>query len=146
MTWKNPQGGHSQHGEDLILKEILSNNGYFLEIGAYCPYTFSNTRFLVDMGWKGCYVDGCSFAIGRFIKEYRYNENIKIVQALIGNENKLIKFYNSLEDAISTTDINHMNKWKDGGYPFREVYTNMITMETLQSILPPIVDFINIDV
>ena len=117
-----------------------------MEIGAYCPFTFSNTRFLVDRGWGGCYVDGCSFAIGRFIEEYVHNEKIKIVQALIGDNNKFVKFYNSLKDAISTTDAQHMTKWKDGGYPFREVYTCMISMDTLQTILPSTVDFINIDV
>jgi hypothetical protein len=146
MTWKNSQGGYSQYGEDLILKEILSENGYFLEIGSFCPFIFSNTRFLVDRGWGGCYVDGCSFAIGRFIQEYKDNDKIKIVQALIGDADRFIKFYNSITDAISSTDINHADKWKKSGSQFREVYTVMISMNTLQTILPPVIDFINIDV
>ena len=144
--FKNNFGGYSQHGEDIPLKQILPQSGYFLEIGAYCPYVFSNTRFLVEMGWGGCYVDGCSYAISRFIDEYKENENIQIVQALIGDTDKVVEFYNSLKDAISTTDVNHMSKWKSGGYPFRKVYTNMITPKTLETILPKTVDFVNIDV
>lgn len=144
--FKNNFGGYSQHGEDIPLKQILPQSGYFLEIGAYCPYVFSNTRFLVEMGWSGCYVDGCSYAISRFIDEYKENENIQIVQALIGDTDKVVEFYNSLKDAISTTDMNHMSKWKSGGYPFRKVYTNMITPKTLETILPKTVDFVNIDV
>lgn len=145
-NFKNNFGGYSQHGEDIPLKQILPQSGYFLEIGAYCPYIFSNTRFLVEMGWSGCYVDGCSYAISRFIDEYKENEKIQIVQALIGDTDKLVEFYNSLKDAISTTDVNHMFKWKSGGYPFRKVFTNMITPKTLETILPKTVDFVNIDV
>jgi hypothetical protein len=139
-------GGYSQHGECDPLKAILSDSGYFLEIGAFSPFTFSNTRFLVERGWSGCYVDGCSYAISRFINEYKNNENIKIVQALIGEEDKLVEFYNSLEDAVSTSDINFMHRWKSGGHPFKKIYTSMITMKSLETILPPVVDFINVDV
>ena len=138
-------GGYSQHGECDSLKSILSDNGYFLEIGAFSPFTFSNTRFLVERGWGGCYVDGCSYAISRFINEYKNNENIKIVQALIGDEDKLIEFYSSLEDAVSTSDINHLHKWQVAR-PFRKIFTSMITMKTLETVLPPVVDFINVDV
>lgn len=145
-NFKNQLGGYSQYGEDVPLKQILPASGYFLEIGAYCPYTFSNTRFLVEMGWSGCYVDGCSYSISRFIDEYKQNDNIKIVQALLGDTDKLTEFYNSIQDAISTTDENHMIKWKNGGYPFKKVYTHMITPKTLETVLPNTVDFINIDV
>lgn len=146
MTGKNSQGGYSQYGEDVILKEILLDDGYFLEIGSFCPFTFSNTRFLVDRGWSGCYVDGCSFAIQRFIQEYKDNEKIKIVQALVGDTDTFSKFYSSIGDAVSSTDINHVNNWKRTGSTFREVYTNIISINTLNSILPEKVDFINIDV
>lgn len=139
-------GGYSQHGECDPLKAILSDLGYFLEIGAFSPFTFSNTRFLVERGWSGCYVDGCSYAISRFINEYKNNENIKIVQALIGDEDKFVEFYSSLEDAVSTSDVNFMNMWKSGGHPFKKIHTSMISMKTLETILPPVVDFINVDV
>ena len=145
-NWRNPLGGYSQYDEDVQLKHILPKNGYFLEIGAYCPYIFSNTRFLVEMGWNGCYIDGCSYSISRFIDEYKENDNITIVQALVGDTDKLVEFYNSIKDAVSTTDENHMNKWKNGGYPFKKVYTQMVSPKTLETILPNTVDFINIDV
>jgi hypothetical protein len=145
-SFRNSHGGYSQHDEDIQLAKILPSSGYFLEIGAYCPYTFSNTRFLVEKGWKGCYVDGCSYAISRFIDVYKNNDDISIVHALIGDNNKFIEFYNSIADAVSTTDINFMNAWKSGGHPFKKIYTSMITFEVLKSTLPSKVDFINIDV
>lgn len=145
-SFRNQFGGYSQYGEDIPLKNILPENGYFLEIGAFCPYTFSNTRFLVEKGWSGCYVDGCPYAMSRFLDTYKDNESITLVQSLIGEENKLVYFYNSLRDAVSTTDTEFMQKWKDGGSIFKKMYANMITIETLKEILPSTVDFINIDV
>jgi hypothetical protein len=144
--FRNKHGGYSQQDEDIVLQSLLPNIGYFLEIGAYCPFTFSNTRFLVEQGWSGCYVDGCSYAISRFIDVYKDNPKIEIVQALIGNKNDFVEFYNSIQDAVSTSDINFMNKWKNGGHPYKKVYTSMITIDILEKILPSRIDFINIDV
>lgn len=137
---------HSQYGEDLVLKDLLSSNGYFLEIGAYDPFDFSNTRFLVERNWSGCYIDGSPSSVDKFIKQYQDNEKITIVNSLIGNKNALVELYDSLGDAVSSTDVDFMNKWKSGGHPFRKIYTNMITIDTLKPILPPTIDFINVDV
>jgi FkbM family methyltransferase len=137
---------YSQYGEDEILKTLVKENGYFLEIGSYHPTIFSNTRFLVERGWSGCYVDGSPSAIQRFIEEYKRNTSIKIVQALVGNKNSLFTFYDSLGDGISTTDESHMIKWNVGGSEFREIVIPMITFDTLLEVLPSHIDFINIDV
>jgi len=44
---------YSQYKEDEILRTLLGDSGYFLEIGAFHPFVFSNTRFLVERGWGG---------------------------------------------------------------------------------------------
>lgn len=137
---------YSQYGEDHILKNLLQDVGYFLEIGSYHPTVFSNTRFLVERGWGGCYVDGSPSAIHRFIEEYKTNSTIKIVQALVGMKNSLFTFYDSLGDGISTTEENHMLKWNSSGSKFREIVIPMITFDTLLQVLPSHIDFINIDV
>lgn len=137
---------YSQYKEDLILKDILDKSGTFLEIGSYHPTVFSNTRFLVERGWFGVYVDGSPSALSRFVDEYITNNNIKIIQALIGNEHKIVKFYDSNGDGISSTDLKHKEKWEVGGSKFKEIYSHMITPNILYDLLPPIVDFVNIDV
>jgi len=137
---------YGQNKEDLILKDILDKSGTFLEIGAYCPFTFSNTRFLVEKGWSGVYVDGSPSALSRFVNEYITNNNIKIIQALVGNEHKMVKFYDSNGDGISSTDLRHKQKWEVSGSKFKEIYSHMITPNILYELLPPTVDFINIDV
>lgn len=137
---------YSQYGEDKILQTLLKEDGYFLEIGSYHPTVFSNTRFLVERGWSGCYVDGSPSAIQRFIEEYKTNPHIKIVQSLVGSVNGLVTFYDSINDGISTTDKNHMLRWSMSGSPFREIITPIITFDTLAQVLPIGLDFINIDV
>lgn len=137
---------YSQYGEDEILRTILNKNGYFLEIGAFDPFVFSNTRFLVELGWSGCYVDGCSYSISKFINEYKHNNNIEIIQALVGTEDKLTEFHSSFGDAISTNNLNHLNLWTNSGAYFKKIYTSIITVKTMETVLPPVVDFINIDV
>jgi hypothetical protein len=137
---------YSQYGEDKILKNLLGDSGYFLEVGSFHPFAFSNTRFLVEMGWSGCYVDGSPSALNRFIIEYKNNDKIDIVNALVGDVNGLITFYDSIDDGISSTDVEHMKRWKQSGSPFKKIYATMITFDILYNLLPSTVDFINIDV
>ena len=59
--------------------------------------------------------------------------------------NEIVLNFVNLCDFISVDAI-FMNKWKSGGHPFRKIYTNMITIDTLKPILPPTIDFINVDV
>jgi len=137
---------YSQYGEDTVLKDILGNNGYFLEIGSYHPTIFSNTRFLVERGWEGCYVDGSPCALTNFIKEYWNNDKITLVNCLIGAENRLVEFYDSIGDGISSTDHEHISKWKASGSNFKKIISPIITFNTLYQELPKQPDFINIDV
>ena len=137
---------YSQYGEDTILKDILGESGYFLEIGAFHPFVFSNTRFLVERGWGGCYVDGSPSATSRFVEEYAENDNITIVNCLVGSVNTLTSFYDSLGDGISSIDEKHIIPWKSSGSKFKKIHSSMIDMDTLCGVLPSNVDFINIDV
>lgn len=137
---------YSQYGEDKILQNLLGDSGYFLEVGSYHPFIFSNTRFLVERGWSGCYVDGSPSALNRFIEEYKDNDKIQIVNSLVGSSNGLITFYDSINDGISSTDVEHMKMWKQQGSPFKKIHATMITFDILYNLLPSTVDFINIDV
>lgn len=137
---------YGQYGEDKILQTLLGDSGYFLEVGSFDPFTFSNTRFLVEKGWGGCYVDGSPSALNRFIIEYKDNDKIDIVNALVGDVNGVMTFYDSIGDGISSTDVEHMKKWKQSGSPFKKIHASMITFDVLYNLLPSTVDFINIDV
>lgn len=52
---------NSQGGEDGMLQEILSQEGiaqgYFLEFGAWDGKYLSNCAHLMEIGWKGCFIE-----------------------------------------------------------------------------------------
>jgi len=49
----------SQEGEDLIIEEIFDRkkNGFYIDIGAFHPFRFSNTALFYENGWRGINVD-----------------------------------------------------------------------------------------
>lgn len=54
---------YSQFGEDVVLQSLLGDKiknrspGFFIDIGAFAPKTFSNTYALYRLGWRGINVD-----------------------------------------------------------------------------------------
>ena len=63
---------YSQFGEDTLIAEFLSGNNlvnrpkFYVDIGAYHPARFSNTKLLHLMGWSGIgagHLFGANFAI-----------------------------------------------------------------------------------
>ena len=51
--------GDDESDEEFDVKEILENNqnGFYVDIGAFHPYRFSNTFYFYLRGWKGINVD-----------------------------------------------------------------------------------------
>lgn len=51
------RGVGSQFGEDAILEKILPAHGFYVDVGAYHPYLYSNTYGLYKKGWRGIAID-----------------------------------------------------------------------------------------
>ena len=56
---KHVQPSYSQFGEDIFLREFFRNQhyGFYVDIGAYHPYRFSNTLLLYRKGWRGINIE-----------------------------------------------------------------------------------------
>lgn len=147
---------YSQNFEqDYILEYFKGQNGCFLEIGAFSPFTFSNTRALVELGWSGQYVEPSPKCFDEFIKEYsdigkfdfKEKQVIILSNYAVGSENKTIKFYDSEGDAVSSTSLQHKEKWEAGySVKFKEIEVQMISMERLLNESIFTFDFLNLDV
>lgn len=138
---------YSQNNEEeIILRELSGITGKFVEIGAYDPFTFSNTRRLVELGWAGVYVEPASPCYKKFVNEYgEENPRIKLVNKAIGSSNGKLKFYESA-DAVSTSSDAWKTLWEKGSkVKFTETVVDMITGKTLFDEYGANVDFINID-
>lgn len=140
---------YSQRQEELhILKYFQQSEGTFIDVGAYNPFKFSNTRALYEKGWKGAFIEPSDACRKSLVDEYAKDEEIEIYDICLGNKTETIKFYDSQGDALSSTDPHHVQKWKQNyGSKFTETMVNMISVEQFMEITKfDHFNFINIDV
>lgn len=109
MSDKYTQGNEEQ----FILEAIATapSPGRFLDIGAWNAKVFSNTRALFDRGWGGVLIEPSPDPFTALLKEYGGEERITLVQAAVGLEPGLVKFY-ATADAVSTSDPAKYDQWK----------------------------------
>lgn len=141
---------YSQNSEQDAILNYFNNSGKglkYIEIGGYSPFTFSNTRALYELEASGIIVEPSPECMAEFEKEYANEPRIKLVQAAITDNDGIVEFYNSVGDAISTTDISHKEKWEKGyAVNYNKITVKSISMNTFLKEHGQDVDFINIDV
>lgn len=73
---------YSQEGEDLILETIFKKKnvkpGFYVDVGAYHPSQYSNTKLFYDRGWKGINIEPFSGYFIKFQQERPRDINLKI--------------------------------------------------------------------
>lgn len=111
---------YSQNQEqEIILSYFNGKKGRFVEIGAYDPFLFSNTRALVELDWSGIYVEANERHLQKFQALYQNNTGIECIYGALSTTSEDVIFYECM-DALSTTDLNHKAKWEKGGTQFEE--------------------------
>lgn len=125
-----------QNGEDKIIYDYVSGlegvDTRFLDVGAFHPTTFSNTRILVENGWSGVFVEPAPSNFTGFLNEYRLREDLVLVNAAIARESALVNFYDSEGDALSSLKKEHADFYnKAYGTRFRGYLTKTITWDEL---------------
>jgi len=139
---------YSQRNEETFILDYFGDEGNFLDIGAYNPFKFSNTRALYERGWKGAFIEPSEPCRKSLIEEYSKDKEVEIYDICLGDVTQSIKFWDSNGDALSSTDPNHVEKWKKGyGSTFSEITTNMVSVsDFMQKTSFDSFNFINIDV
>lgn len=53
------QISYSQEGEDMVLRRMLpmDRSGFYIDVGAYHPFRYSNTYYFYTQGWRGINID-----------------------------------------------------------------------------------------
>jgi FkbM family methyltransferase len=90
---KNIQGSFSQFGEDFFLRwQFDKNDGFFVDVGAFDPFYFSNTYYLYSLGWSGINIEPNPLQFER-VKKYRSRDiNLNIA---ISDKEEIVKFSTS---------------------------------------------------
>lgn len=98
--------------QDFILEYFYNRtDGRLLDIGAYHPTVFSNTRALIELGWSGVLVEASPKCYNTIKEFYKNDKNIEVVNVAIGKEEGWIDFYES-EGAVATAYEPHYQRWK----------------------------------
>jgi hypothetical protein len=141
---------HSQYDEDQAIAAHFARwhmeheiTKRFLDIGAWDPICFSNTRALFERGWSGVMIEPSPTAMLSLLKEYGNEPRITIVQAAASVENVPQRMWMTA-DAVSTSDPASYEKNKrDGGF-FGQATVMPITWEMINNLYGGF-DFVNID-
>lgn len=139
-------GSFSQNGEDLIIDKLLNykKTGFYVDIGAYDPYRFSNTYRFYKRGWRGINIEPNVHNYKKFItaRPKDYNLNIGI-----GAKRGNLDFYNLFPDTLSTFSRNDAIKYQKIG--FKIIDKSKVKIERLDKILHKFrnkkIDFLSID-
>ncbi len=140
-------GSYSQHGEDLIIDKILGykKKGFYVDIGAYDPHRFSNTKRFYLRGWHGINVEPNCVNFRKFTRERKRDINLNIG---VGNSNSKLTFYQFIPDTLSTFSEKEANNYLKHGYKL--ISKKKVNVQKLSAILQKYfvnksIDFISID-
>ena len=97
---------YSQRGEDEVIVKVCQDapRKRFLDIGAFHPLKFSNTRALYEMGWGGVMIEPSPGPLRDLLSAYGLlPSDMKVVSALVGDEPGIVPIEVS-DDGVSTTE------------------------------------------
>lgn len=108
---------YSQYEEDRIYVPLLPQHGRLMEIGAYHPMTFSNSRALIERGWSALLIDPSPYAVQSLLDEYGRMYGVTIVQAAVSVDVVALAPIMVSRDAVSSGNSDTIKTWeKDGAY------------------------------
>lgn len=140
---------YSQHAEqEHILKALCCDDdrlspGRFLDIGAYHPIKFSNTRALYERGWSGVMVEPSPLPMEALLREYGNDERVTLIQAVVAPRGgELVKLHVT-QDALSTTEDAWRARWEARGGFYGAMLVPSVSIAYLNEFGP--FDFVSID-
>lgn len=142
---------YSQYNEEILLNNFFGDYvGYLVEIGAADGIANSNSRMLIEKGWKGILVEPNIYNFKKLEYLYVYGDSIILENVGCSNETKESKFYIDHNDEyhqISSFDLGWVeNCKKTYGCSYEEVNMNLIkTSDLFQKHKIKKVDFLSID-
>lgn len=140
----------TQYGEDaIILKHFAGRTGRFLDVGAGDGITFSNTRPLFALGWKGVCVEPAPSQLRWLYENYDNSDEVQICPCAVGELAKIsgVPFWDARD--FSTTSLAHrdiITARSQGKIKFRDRRVIVVSWWELLGIHPGPYDFVNIDV
>jgi FkbM family methyltransferase len=110
---------YSQWGEDIIIDNLLGkkNTGFYVDVGAYDPTRFSNTKRFYLRGWSGINIEPDPTRIKKFYSSRPRDINLNIG---IANVKGIRNFFIFEQQTLSTFSKNTAMSYQMQGYPLRK--------------------------
>jgi len=129
---------YSQTGEDRILNSILdeagnsilSETGFYVEVGCNHPQSYSNTFALYRKGWTGITIDANKNLIQKHQHLRRQDQSIC---AVISNKEQEVVFTDFEDSLVSSLDDEHINKWQEWRKVKEKRVVSTISLNTILS-------------
>ena len=136
---------NSQNEEEFYILAACEDihGGALLDIGAWDPITFSNSRALIERGWGAVLIEPSPVPLNNLVKEYGAQDRVKIVSACVGIERGWANL-RVTEDAVSSTDDAHVTRWNTQGKYYGEMEVPVITLADITNRFGGF-QFVNID-
>jgi FkbM family methyltransferase len=140
---------YSLEGEDLILWRFFDDkkSGFYVDVGAYHPFRYSNTYLFYRHGWHGINIDATPGSMDLF-REHRAKDIN--VETAVSSRPGLKKFYIFDETALNSFDETLSKDRAGRGHSIINIID--VATHTLAEILREhvpsntAIDFLNIDV
>ena len=127
---------YSQSGEDLLLDQLTGGKkqGFYVDVGAYDPHRFSNTKRFYKLGWHGINIEPNPKRYEKFIHERTRDININLgIADTASSGSKRIAFYEFFPDTLSTFSASMAQQYQRSGHPL--VSTMDVPVDTLAHVL-----------
>lgn len=139
-------GSYSQNEEDRVIDKLLNykKRGFYIDVGAYDPTQFSNTKRFYIKGWRGINIEPDPDNFKKFLKVRKRDINLNIG---IGNKSDKLIYYKFFPNTVSTFSVNEMKRNLRKKYKL--IKKIKVPVKKLSSILEKYcqqkIDFMSID-
>ena len=143
----------SQSGEDHILSKVFENklsqnkSGFYVDIGAYHPFEFSNTFYFYMRGWSGINVDPTPGSMKLFNRLRERDQNLEMGISGKGGGYEMT-FYDFGNSTMSSFDLDWIVKNGLNTDLCRQIRIKTYTLDKLLDQYLPAqqeIDFLSID-
>ncbi len=137
---------YSQYAEDLHIVKAVEGvaSKRLLDLGAWHPTQFSNSRALIEAGWSAVLVEPSPGPLATLARGYCDWPGVEIISAAVGFDRHLLHL-SVTDDAVSTTDAETLEKWKHAGGYYGKIWASQITLEHIFGQFGGGFEFVNID-
>ncbi len=126
---------HSQAGEDLIVAKLFPAGfvGNMLEVGAWAPITFSNSRAFIESGWSAVLCEFSPGPVRQLVAAYEGSAAVQVVAAAVTVADEHVQQYRITDDAVSSSDSKVQATWSDAGGYYGDLWVPTLPLDKLLS-------------